>query len=78
MYKNERQQSMLESFKRLYGKNLEQEQFGFLHRHPKAETANDIGCDHVIVDKKDWEEVRNYYQAYKDFYVMCKKWLCLN
>ena len=32
---------------------------GFLHRHPKQEEESGIDATHVIVDKKDWEIVRN-------------------
>lgn len=29
----------------------------FLHRHPGMESYLNIPEDHVIVDKKDWEEI---------------------
>ncbi len=35
------------------------ETVGFLHRHPDMEARRNVPDGHVIVDKEDWEKVRN-------------------
>lgn len=35
--------------------------FNFLHRHTKTEQMLNIDADHVIVDRKDWEDVIDYF-----------------
>lgn len=35
--------------------------FNYLHRHPKEEQIKNLDSDHVIVDRKDWEEVVEYF-----------------
>ena len=40
--------------------------FNYLHRHPQMEGDNDIDSKHIIVDRKDWEEVVNYFHKYPE------------
>lgn len=38
--------------------------FNFLHRHPKTERLLDLPEEHVIVDKKDWTEIIEFFEEY--------------
>jgi len=40
--------------------------FGFLHSHPMEEQQLGLGKNHVIVDKKDWLQVRNSNVKFKE------------
>ena len=46
--------------------------FNYLHRHPQMENDNDISANHVIVDRKDWEEVVNYFHIHPEEVVKIK------
>lgn len=37
--------------------------FNFLHSHPHLEGLLKVDAEHVIVDRKDWEEVVYYLQS---------------
>jgi len=39
--------------------------YGFLHQHPRMQERLNLDEGHVIVDKKDWEEVRGVNQEVK-------------
>ena len=66
-----RKQGMMINFQKLYGGKFQAEQIGFLHRHPKSEVECKIKEGHVIVDKRDWGEVRDNYAKYKKAYDLC-------
>jgi hypothetical protein len=34
----------------------------FLHNHPGMENKKNIGCNHVIVDREDWENIVEFFQ----------------
>lgn len=38
--------------------------FNFLHRHSHLEGLLKVDAEHVIVDRKDWEEVVYYLQSH--------------
>ncbi len=40
--------------------------FNYLHRHPQMEQSLNVDAKHVIVDRKDWEEVVNYFHQYPE------------
>lgn len=33
----------------------------FLHTHPRMERVAGVDLEHVVVDKKDWEEIRDFF-----------------
>jgi hypothetical protein len=68
-----RSRGMCENFIKLYGGDFQEEQIGFLHRHPKSEVNCNIKEGHVIVDKPDWKEVRENYTKYKRAYDLCQE-----
>jgi len=41
-------------------------EFNYLHNHPQMEKASGIDPDHVIVDRKEWEEVVEYFRQYPE------------
>jgi len=43
--------------------------YNFLHNHPNTEKHLNLDEDHVIVDKKDWEEARSITLAHQKGYV---------
>jgi len=43
------------------GKLKKQVGFNYLHRHSTTEQQLGVDSEHVIVDRKDWEEVVNYF-----------------
>ena len=38
--------------------------FNYLHRHPQTETSLNADAEHVIIDRKEWEEVIDYFHQY--------------
>lgn len=40
--------------------------FNYLHQHPQTETSLNVDIDHVIVDRKDWKEVVDYFKQYPE------------
>ena len=40
--------------------------FNYLHRHTQTETSLNVGAEHVIVDRKEWEEVVDYFHQYPE------------
>lgn len=38
----------------------------YLHRHPKMEQSLNIGTGHIIVDRKEWEEVVDYFRQHPE------------
>jgi hypothetical protein len=39
---------------------------GYLHQHSVMERQLGVDADHVIVDKKDWEEVCQYFECHPE------------
>ena len=46
--------------------------FNYLHRHSKLEADCNLDSNHVIVDRKDWEEVVNYFHIHPEEVVKIK------
>lgn len=46
----------------------------FLHTHPFREMSMDVGEDHVIVDRKDWERTIKIL-SHEDNLKRLNKWL---
>jgi hypothetical protein len=42
-------------------KMIDPDFLGFLHRHPDTELKHNLGPEHVVVDRKDWEQAREKY-----------------
>ena len=40
--------------------------FNYLHRHPQQEKMLNVDGDHVIVDRKEWEQVVEYFHNYPE------------
>ena len=38
----------------------------YLHPHPHLEEKLEIGEDHIIVDKKDWQEIVWFFNRFPD------------
>lgn len=40
--------------------------FNYLHRHTVTEKILNVDSEHVIIDRKDWEEVVDYFHNNPD------------
>lgn len=40
--------------------------YNFLHTHPQTETSLNVDAEHVIIDRKEWEEVVDYFHQYPE------------
>jgi len=40
--------------------------YNFIHTHPQTEKSLNLDKTHVIVDRKDWEQIVNYFMDYPD------------
>lgn len=40
--------------------------FNYLHRHSQTEASLNVDSEHVIVDRKEWEEVVDYFYQYPE------------
>lgn len=40
--------------------------YNYLHNHREMEKQLNLPNDHVIVDRKDWEEVVNFFNKYPE------------
>lgn len=40
--------------------------YNFLHTHPQTEKSLKLDEKHVIVDRKEWEEVVDYFHQYPE------------
>jgi UDP-N-acetylmuramate-alanine ligase len=45
-------------------RNIKRVGFNYLHSHPTTERMLNVDSDHVIVDRKEFEEVINYFYQY--------------
>lgn len=74
--KGYRSQAMCNNFINVYGGKSKgtsmNDLYGFLHRHPKKEADTNLDSEHVIVDKKDWEILREF-QKYTKAYDLCRE-----